>query len=272
MTSRISNSVGGCRRARRAGRCSAQRRVTEGRLVVPRRLVAGQSGTENLEAADDVGVEHLASTATSRRRSTSPTSSPTTSAPSCCLRGRSRTASTRSPARRRRKARIGYVDVLPPTLSLQWHFNPNGTASVHRRRLQLHDVLGRGTARRFAGARASRSTIRGRGGPHRRRHRRQQELVLQPDVRYIDMSSSITVELSTESGSSATPGRCRDQPDGLRPACRLSLGPPGAGRRLRPCLRRLRRRRRRRLPPSAVTRTTMAYATRPTSARAPRLA
>ncbi len=31
------------------------------------------------------------------------------------------------PPRPARKTRIGNVDVLPPTLSLNWHFNPNGT-------------------------------------------------------------------------------------------------------------------------------------------------
>ena len=158
--------------------------------------------------------------------------------------------------------RVGQVDVLPPTLSLNWHFNPNG---------MFRPYIGAGVNYTLFSGEETRGALSGSSiklddsigaagqvgvdiG--------QRNWFFNANVRYIDMSSDVEL-------NGVDVGTRRHQPVGLRPARRLPLRPHDPGAR-GSCSGRCPAARRRPRPPSARTRTATASATKPTSARAPR--
>jgi outer membrane protein len=164
------------------------------------------------------------------------------------------------------KERIGSVDVLPPILSLNWHFNPNGVFRPYIGAGVNYTLFsGEETRGRLAGNSLKLDDSVGVAGQVGVDIGVTKNFFLNLNARYVDMSSDAEV-------NGADVGTLDLNPWILGVHVGYRFGKPHRSRPLRRRLRSLRPRRRRLPSRSAATPTTTAFVTPPTSAPARRLA
>jgi outer membrane protein len=129
-------------------------------------------------------------------------------------------------------SRVGHVDVLPPTLSLQWHFNPNGAFRPYIGAGLNYTLFSGETARgALSGAKFQLEDSWGVAGDVGVDIGVSRNWFVNLDVRYIDMSSTLKVtsyDPEIEGLVHRRPWQGPDRPVGLRRARGLPLGQAGA--------------------------------------------